>query len=76
MASMEGDNLRLIQSVLGPACMLMGRAAKTAPAEANQGSRDAPESRARHARRHQRAPDLTDRVSGAWAGQPTPEWAA
>ncbi len=33
---MEGDNRRLMQSVLGPTCMLMGRAAITAPAEANQ----------------------------------------
>jgi hypothetical protein len=28
---MEGDNLRLMQSVLGPACMLMGRAMRAAP---------------------------------------------
>jgi hypothetical protein len=47
---MEGDNLRLMQSVLGPTCMLMGRAAVTAPAEANQGSRDAPEASARRTR--------------------------
>ncbi len=44
---MEGDNLRLMQSVLGPTCMLMGRAAVTVPAKANQGSRDAPETSAR-----------------------------
>jgi hypothetical protein len=47
---MEGDNLRLMQSVLGPMCMLMGRAPVTAPAEANQGSRDAPEAGARRTR--------------------------
>jgi hypothetical protein len=34
---MEGDNLRMMQSVLGPTCMLMGRAAEAVPAE-NQGS--------------------------------------
>ncbi len=47
---MEGDNLRLMQSVLGPACMLMGRAAKTAPGEANQGSGGPQESSAHSAR--------------------------
>ncbi|MFN9909755.1 MAG: hypothetical protein ACK56F_27175, partial [bacterium] len=31
----EGDNLTLMQSALGPTCMLMGRAAVTAPTEAN-----------------------------------------
>jgi hypothetical protein len=35
---MEGDNLRMMQSVLGPTCMLMGRATKAVPAEENQGS--------------------------------------
>ncbi len=35
---MEGDNLRMMQSVLGPTCMLMGRATEGAPAEENQGS--------------------------------------
>ena len=34
---MEGDNLRMMQSVLGPTCMLMGRATEAVPAE-NQGS--------------------------------------
>jgi hypothetical protein len=36
---MEGDNLRMMQSVLGPTCMLMGRATKAVPAEENQGER-------------------------------------
>jgi hypothetical protein len=35
---MEGDNLRLMQSVLGPACMLMGRAMEAAPSERDQES--------------------------------------
>ena len=61
---MEGDNLRLMQSVLGPTCMLMGRATVTAPAEANQGSRDAPEAGARRARE---APARTGwRERGEW----------
>jgi len=34
---MEGDNLRMMQSVLGPTCMLLGRATETVPTE-NQGS--------------------------------------
>ena len=44
---MEGDNLRMMQSVLGPTCMLMGRATEAVPAE-NQGS--APGARATPAR--------------------------
>ncbi len=35
---MEGDNLRMMQSLLGPTCMLIGRATEAAPAEENQGS--------------------------------------
>ncbi len=35
---MEGDNLRLMQVVLGPACMLMGRAVEAAPDKRDQGS--------------------------------------
>jgi hypothetical protein len=49
---MEGDNLRLMQSVLGPTCMLMGRAAATTSTEANQGSRDVPEAGARRTSAH------------------------
>ncbi len=47
---MEGDNLRQLQSVLGPACMLMGRAMRAAPDGRNQGSAGAPGARARSAR--------------------------
>jgi hypothetical protein len=37
----EGDNLRLMQSVLGPACMLMGSARKAYPGSGTQGSVEA-----------------------------------
>jgi hypothetical protein len=39
---MKGDNLRMMQSVLGPTCMLMGRATEAVPAEENQGSAHRP----------------------------------
>jgi hypothetical protein len=47
---MKGDNLRLMQWVLGPACMLMGRAMRAAPDERNQGSAGAPGASAHSAR--------------------------
>jgi hypothetical protein len=40
-SSMEGDNLRLMQFVLRPACMLMGNARRIDPGSSNQGSVEA-----------------------------------
>ncbi|MFN9901501.1 MAG: hypothetical protein ACK55Z_22500, partial [bacterium] len=54
---MEEDNLRMMQSVLSPACMLMGKATSAAPAEEKQGS----------ANRAEEVPKRTSRAGqGEW----------